>query len=224
MSPAARSPARRTSTRLAVGDWVNEALELIGEEGLGAVKIDRVAQRLGATKGSFYWHFTDLASFLDEVARRWCQDREDLRAMLDALDELPPRERLARLIDLVQDTRYWRLERASREWARTNVGVRRTLARSDGWILEAQRKAFLALGFTAAEARLRANTLFFAGMGYILTGPADGRLDRRQADSLLKLLTMPPPAAASVSRRPAAVKSVRRARSARLPASDEDPA
>ncbi len=188
MPPAARSSNRRTSPRLTVDDWVNEALELIGEEGLSAVKIDRVAQRLGATKGSFYWHFTDLASFMDAVARTWCADREEMRGMLDALDELPPRERLVRLIELVQDTRYWRLERASREWARTDLRVRRTLARSDGWILEAERKAFLDLGFTAAEARLRANALFFAGMGFILAGPADGRLDRRQADGLLDLL------------------------------------
>ncbi len=188
MSPAARSSNRRASTRLSVDDWVHEALELIGEEGLSAVKIDRVAQRLGATKGSFYWHFTDLASFMDAVARRWCTDREEMRAMLDALDELPPRERLVRLIELVQDTRYWRLERASREWAQTNLRVRRTLARSDAWILEAERKAFLDLGFSAADARLRANSLFFAGMGYILAGPADGRLDRRQADGLLELL------------------------------------
>ncbi len=188
MSPAARSSTRRTSARLTVADWVNEALQLIGEEGLTAVKIDRVAQRLGATKGSFYWHFTDLASFLDAVASAWCRDREDMKAMLDALDELPPRERLVRLIELVQDTRYWRLERASREWARTNLRVRHTLARSDGWILEIERKAFSDLGFSAPEARLRANALFFAGMGYILAGPSDGRLDRRQADGLLDLL------------------------------------
>ena len=188
MPPAARSSNRRASTRLSVDDWVHEALELIGEEGLSAVKIDRVAQRLGATKGSFYWHFTDLASFMDAVAKTWCADREEMRAMLDALDELPPRERLVRLIELVQDTRYWRLERASREWARTKLRVRRTLARSDGWILEAERKAFLDLGFSAAEARLRANALFFAGMGFILAGPANGRLDRRQADGLLDLL------------------------------------
>ncbi len=188
MPPAARSSTGRASPRLTVGDWVEAALDVIGEEGLGAVKIDRVAQRLGATKGSFYWHFTDLASFLDAVAATWCRDREEMRAMLGALDELPPRERLARLIDLIQDTRYWRLERASREWARTNLRVRHTLARSDGWLLGAERKAFRDLGFNDEEAALRANTLFYAGLGYIFAGPDDGRLDRRQVDGLLDVL------------------------------------
>lgn len=189
MPPAARPASRRATSRLSVQDWVHAALELIGEEGLAAVKIDPLAQRLGATKGSFYWHFTDLASFMDAVAATWCTDREQMRTMLGALQELPPRERLGRLMELVHDVRYWRLERASREWARTNVRVRRTLARSDKWIFEAERQAFEELGFSPDDARLRANTLFYAGMGFILAGPASGRLDRRQADGLIDLLT-----------------------------------
>ncbi len=189
MPPTARPSPRPAAQRLTAEDWVQEALTLIGEEGLAAVKIDRVAGRLGATKGSFYWHFTDLASFMDAVAEAWCQEREQLRVMLDALDALEPRERLMALLELLQDSRYWRLERASREWARTNTRVRSTLARADRWLLRAQQRAFVELGFRDAEARLRANTLFFAAMGFILTGPASGRLDRRQADGLLALLT-----------------------------------
>lgn len=186
---AARSSTRSGARRLTAADWVQEALALIGEEGLGAVKIDRVAGRLGATKGSFYWHFTDLASFMDEVAAAWCGDRERMRVMLEQLRELAPRDRLIRLLELVQDTRYWRLERASREWARTNARVRGTLERSDRWLRDAQRQAFAELGFGDADARLRANTLFFAALGFILAGPASGRLDRRQAEGLLDLLT-----------------------------------
>jgi AcrR family transcriptional regulator len=189
MSSTARQSTPRTSSRLTAGDWVDAALELIGEDGLAAVKIDRLARRLGATKGSFYWHFADLATFMDEVAAMWCTGREEMRGMLDALDELPPRERLGRLTELLHDTRYWRLERASREWARTNPRVREMLDQSDRWIVDAERKAFVELGFPTVEARLRANTLFYAGMGFILAGPDDGRLDRRQTDGLIDLLT-----------------------------------
>ena len=94
-----------------------------------------------------------------------------MRPTLAALDELPPRERLVRLVDLIQDTRYWRLERASREWARTNLRVRHMLARSErGWDCDAQR-AFLYLGFTDDEAALRANGAVLRWLGAGSRGP-----------------------------------------------------
>lgn len=36
-------------------DWARVALEAIGEGGVPAVNIDRLAARLDATRGSFYW-------------------------------------------------------------------------------------------------------------------------------------------------------------------------
>jgi len=183
------STARAASQRLGVDDWVAAALDLIGEEGLPAVKIDRLAQRLGVTKGSFYWHFDDLASFLSAVADEWCRDRRELRTFLDRIEGLPARERLTALIGLVNDLRYWQLERASREWARTNKRVRDTIARSDRWILDSERKAFAELGFDPEEAEMRANALFYAGMGFILAGPRNARVDLSQVNALLDLLS-----------------------------------
>jgi len=179
---------RVASSRLGVDDWVRAGLELIGEEGLAAVRIDRLARVLSVTKGSFYWHFTDLASYLDTVAEHWCRERELMREALEDLAELPPEQRLWSLMRLLGDRRYWRLERASREWARTNKRVRATLARSDRWILSTQRQAFIDLGFDAEAAEVRANTMFFAGMGYILAGSERGGFDEERAQALLALM------------------------------------
>lgn len=190
--PATSSSTRRPTRRLSVEDWVTAALKLIGDEGLPAVKIDRLAQQLGVTKGSFYWHFDDLSAFLSIVAARWCEDRKQLRVTLAELDEVPADERLMRLFDRVTDPSYWRLERAAREWARTNRRVRDTIARSDGWILDAHRAAFRELGFDEPEAELRANTLVYAALGFILAGPRDARADRRQVDGLIGLLVAHP--------------------------------
>ena len=179
---------RARTARLGAGDWVQAGLELIGEEGLAAVRIDRLARQLSVTKGSFYWHFTDLASYLEAVAEHWCAERELLRGRLEQLGELAPEERLWSLMELLSDRRYWRLERASREWARTNTRVRATLARSDRWILDAQRQAFVDLGFSETEAEVRASTMFFAGMGYILTGSERAGFDEARARALLALM------------------------------------
>jgi AcrR family transcriptional regulator len=179
---------RAGSSRLGAGDWVRAGLELIGDEGLAAVRIDRLARALSVTKGSFYWHFADLASYMEAVAEHWCSERELMREALEGLGELAPEQRLWSLMQLLSDRRYWRLERASREWARTNKRVRTTLARSDTWILATQREAFIDLGFSAEEAEVRASTMFFAGMGYILTGSERGGFDEDRARALLALM------------------------------------
>src|SRR3954466_1718228 len=100
------------TARLSVVDWVAAALDLLAEEGPGGVKIDRLCVRLGVTKGSFYWHFTDLASFLAAVADRRGRGRDARQATFAELESLQPRERLARMIAEFGDRREWALERA----------------------------------------------------------------------------------------------------------------
>ena len=52
-----------TSSRLSVDDWIEAGFAILAEEGMKALKIDRLSHRLGVTKGSFYWHFTDIAGY-----------------------------------------------------------------------------------------------------------------------------------------------------------------
>jgi len=58
-----------TSSRLSVDDWMQAGFAILAEEGIKALKIDRLCRRLGVTKGSFYWHFTDMRV----TAQRWCR-------------------------------------------------------------------------------------------------------------------------------------------------------
>ncbi|WP_412543871.1 TetR/AcrR family transcriptional regulator [Longispora sp. K20-0274] len=47
----------RQRRRLTAEDWAEAALLAFAEGGLAAVAVEPIATRLGATKGSFYWHF-----------------------------------------------------------------------------------------------------------------------------------------------------------------------
>jgi AcrR family transcriptional regulator len=176
------------TSRLSVDDWVQAALELLAEEGPGGVKIDRLCLRLGVTKGSFYWHFTDLHGFLTAVAERWGEGRDARRETFAELEAVEPRERLHRMVDALNDPREWALERAVREWARTDDSVAERVAASDRWVFQAIRKTFVELGFDAADADIRAKTLFYAGVGFIYAGPQGQRGGRRQRERLLEIL------------------------------------
>src|SRR3954452_13906548 len=181
-------PRSDGAPRLSVDDWIDAGLELLAEEGPSGVKIDRLCVRLGVTKGSFYWHFTDLAAFLTAVADRWGQARDERRAAFAELEALEPRERLSRMLDQFADPREWGPERAMREWARTDASVAQRVAQSDRWVFRAVRRVFLDLAFDAAEADARAKMLFYTGVGFIYVGPQGQRGGRRQRERMLDVL------------------------------------
>ena len=176
--------------RLGVDDWVGAAFELMADEGIAGVKLHRLCERLGVTKGSFYWHFADLDAFLGEVARQWRDGagvvRIDVTEVLVAGD---PRASLRRLLDLYVDRDLGRLERAMRDWARTDPRAREAVARADARALDAMTAGFLSLGLTQDEADVRAKLLFYAAVGYGDVGPiGSGGLVDHQVDILVDLL------------------------------------
>jgi AcrR family transcriptional regulator len=153
------------------------------------VKIDTLCGRLGVTKGSFYWHFEDLRSFLAAVAERWGEERDKRQATFAQLAELEPQERLAQMLELLADTNEWRLERAVREWARTDEGVRARVAQSDRWIYRAIRQAFLDLGLDREQADIRATGLFYAGVGWVFVERPAAPGTKHQRELLLEVFT-----------------------------------
>jgi AcrR family transcriptional regulator len=85
-----------TAMGLSRADWTEAALDALAREGFAAVAIDPLARRLGATKGSFYWHFEGRDDLIAAVLERWEQrDTVEVVATVDAIDD--PRERLVSL-------------------------------------------------------------------------------------------------------------------------------
>ncbi len=65
--PVDQSTPRRGS-RLSVDDWLEAATQILVDDGIDALKISRLSARLGVTKGSFYWHFTDIGALKTALA------------------------------------------------------------------------------------------------------------------------------------------------------------
>lgn len=75
--PAAGATKTKKSTRLTLDDWVDAAFDLLVREGASGVKITRLCEELGVTKGSFYWHFDDIDALMTTIADRWCDAQND---------------------------------------------------------------------------------------------------------------------------------------------------
>jgi AcrR family transcriptional regulator len=85
--------------RLRREDWARAALSSLADGGLAAVVVETLAERLGTTKGSFYWHFADREALIAAALELW--EREHTMEVIDHLNELPdPAGRLHRLFEL----------------------------------------------------------------------------------------------------------------------------
>lgn len=164
--------AKAGQPRLSVDDWIKAGYAILAEEGIKALKIDGLCRRLGVTKGSFYWHFTDINTYRTALVQAWGQKRDEDRRHLTAATGKPPRERLSQMMSSLVSARHWALERAMREWARTDDAVAASVREADQRVVAAVRQAFLDYGFSPDEAELRANATFAAGIGFLhVSGP-----------------------------------------------------
>jgi AcrR family transcriptional regulator len=73
--------------RLAKQDWIDAALDVLLASGPDAVAVQPLARSLGATKGSFYWHFTSRDDLLTETLSRWeVVATDDIIARVESMD------------------------------------------------------------------------------------------------------------------------------------------
>ncbi|KAE9628923.1 TetR/AcrR family transcriptional regulator [Parasedimentitalea maritima] len=126
--------------RLSQSDWIFAGFNALAELGPVALKAEVLARRIGSSKGSFYWHFTDVPSFHAAMMALW--EQRAVTDVIDALVPLPdPRDRLRMLARLAQEKPTeldpnQPAESTIRAWARAAPLVRDTVDRVDSRRLE----------------------------------------------------------------------------------------
>ncbi|BAX93338.1 TetR/AcrR family transcriptional regulator [Mycobacterium shigaense] len=181
------------STRLSVDDWLQAGYTVLAEQGGRALKVENLCRQIGATRGSFYWHFQDMDSYRAALVESWNAFLERDRQSLADLDTLPPRDRLSAMMNTLVSPQHWMLERAMREWARTDPVAAANVREADRILVRSVAKAYQDYGFDADDARLRAELTFAAGIGLLhLAGSAVHAQKAAPQQRLLELMLANP--------------------------------
>lgn len=149
--------------------WLDAAYALLVEGGVEAVKVMPLAERLGLSRTSFYWHFADREALLAGLIDRWrVQNTASLVARCEA-PALTITEAMLNLFDCWYDTGLFdsRLEFAMRTWSLTDPVVEGAMAMADAARIAAITGLFVRFGYSATEADTRARTLYLTQVGYI---------------------------------------------------------
>lgn len=71
MGTSPKTRKRSETPRLSRDDWLDAAFHAVVEGGFDNVRVLVIADALGVTRGSFYWHFTDHADLVNTLLLRW---------------------------------------------------------------------------------------------------------------------------------------------------------
>jgi AcrR family transcriptional regulator len=174
-------------TRTPRSTWIEEGLRALGIGGPDAVRIEKLAQALGVTKGGFYWHFDDRGALLDEMLDSW--ERVVTDEVIERVESEggDSRAKLRRLFEIALSSGdLVKIELAIRDWARREKAVAERLRRVDNRRMDYMRALFG--GFCADEddVEVRCLLVFSLFIGNHFIAADHGR--RRRTDVLRRAL------------------------------------
>lgn len=165
----ARAPTRRLKeTPLNERDWVAAATEILVQENVRGIKIEKLCAKLGVTKGSFYWHFKKRNDILIAMLHEW-KRRATLNVIQNAARSgIKGLEMLRRLVEGRRRENIDQavaVEMSIRDWARRVEMPKEAIFEVDTMRFEHMREMFMQAGFDEAEASKRSYLTYCVLMG-----------------------------------------------------------
>jgi AcrR family transcriptional regulator len=150
--------------------WLDEGLAVLAEEGEGGLRIDRLATRLGLTKGSFFHHFGGAAGYRTALLEE--HERTALAALTEAIEARPDEGTGATLAWLTEHStsgpgtiRRADLDLAVRAWASSDPEARATQERLDTATVEALQAVWRPAVSSDEDARIAALVPYLVSLG-----------------------------------------------------------
>jgi AcrR family transcriptional regulator len=139
--------------RLTKSDWIKHGLRTLANEGANALKVGPMSTALKVSRGSFYWHFQDIADFRSQLLRSW-QERSTDQVIQELEAEKAEPGRLKHL-----------MTRAFRSWAAEDEDVAKIVATIDDRRVAYMAKMLVAAGVESRRALPRAAFMYWAYLG-----------------------------------------------------------
>jgi AcrR family transcriptional regulator len=168
--------------RLAKSAWVVAAREALISRGIASVRIELLAKMLGVTTGSFYWHYQDRESLLNDLLADWTNTNNAPLFEAVANAGRDPRAQMNALVDVwIEEGCYSSAyDAAIRDWARISKAVETSVRRVDDERIVLLQGIFVALGYEKQQAFIRARITYFHQVGYYAMRIKESRYTRKK--------------------------------------------
>jgi len=151
------------SRRLTRGDWINYGLKSLSQLGYKSLNAASLAQALGVSRGSFYWHFKNIADFELQLMGSWKQ-RTTESVIAELENNLAPKRRLTKLVGLALSNEL-KLDKAMRSWSMEDHRVGEIVAEVDNQRILYVESLLEAIMTNKQDVALRAKVLYWSCIG-----------------------------------------------------------
>ena len=166
--------------RLSRESWLQETLKVLQYRGVDGVKIVVIAESLGVTSGSFYWHFKDLRDLLDCLLEFWEREMTDAVVRVAKAYDGPPEDRILNLMYQVMEEDAATYDHAISIWARKDPAANEVFTRTLRKRFDFASWMFKQSGFSGRPADIRGSPSETSGRA---ARSPDARRRRRQSQA-----------------------------------------
>lgn len=178
--------------------WIDEGMATLRQEGIAGVRIDRLAARLGLTKGSFHHHFNGVGDYRRALLERF---ETEAKAMIEKTVTVPADLAVSSAQRILTEAPTHvsidpRTEAAFRGWAFQDAAARATLQRIDAARLQALTALWRSIVPDESLARSAALIPHLIAIGASVTVPTPTAKEMTDVFALLAALVPSVPSAA----------------------------
>lgn len=181
---ASRTPARKSV--LGKEAWLKAARDSLIRHGIASVQIGKLARKLRATRGGFYWFFNSREELLDQLLEDWEETNTAAWKAVLADSERQGMSEFLALVDMLIHEKNFspRWDASVRDWARISPKAAAAVRANDDERIAIIKQMFLDMGYEDSHAFVRARIVYFHQIGYYAVGIQETREQR------LKLLPL----------------------------------
>ena len=178
-------------TKIEQHTWVTTARDMLVDEGVPGLKVDRLAHKLGVTRGGFYHNFKDREALFDALLAYW---RERCSFAPSPPADGSPAAAAAWFEGFGQqlisgEGHDHKFDLAVREWSRTETRVADAVTTADGERIALIATVFRQFGYDNEESVIRARVFYYHQIGYWLIDVRESADERmRNAPIYLDIL------------------------------------
>lgn len=130
--------------------WLEAGMDLLVESGPKGLTIERLCQRTGKTKGSFYHHFQNRQAFQRQLLDFW--EKSHTQDLIELTGSEPASRALSALQKVARELNFDR-ESAFRTWARYDQETAETVLRVDRSRVAHVQRLLIQTGHDAATSQ-----------------------------------------------------------------------
>lgn len=140
--------------------WIKLGYNLFAEMGVRGLNVDKMSNELKCNRSSFYWHFKNKNSFIDEVIKYWIKTETD-QVILEVEKCRTGKDKLEKFLLLAfKNEPYLEFAFFLKRYAKKNVSAQLIVDEIDERRLRFTAQLFKNIGYSKSQSETKANIFF----------------------------------------------------------------